>query len=123
MRHLKRDRPPEYPVTRLRELEIAAYTDRPPARPFLTLHYCRQGSPDSHTILPLLSLRGHADLLLWGGPVVNYVGLALCALGAIAACNFYVGPTILTWMDRRDSWTWPRLLSASASSCSWSAPG
>ena len=43
MRHLKRDRPQEYRVTRLRELGIAAYTDRPPARPFSTLHYLPPG--------------------------------------------------------------------------------
>lgn len=34
-------------------------------------------------MIPFLSFRGHANLLLWGGLFINYVGLALCAHGAL----------------------------------------
>ena len=41
-------------------------------------------------MIPFLSFRGHANLLLWGGLVVNYLGLLLCAVGALAAHEFYL---------------------------------
>ena len=39
-------------------------------------------------MIPFLSFRGHANLLLWGGLVINYIGLELCALSVLPAYDY-----------------------------------
>ena len=36
-------------------------------------------------MIPFLSFRGHANLLLWGGLAINYIGLLIAFLGAALA--------------------------------------